>query len=75
MYKDNYINATIEGIDKGDVFLKTEKGDILTCAENNITGDKEVGQDIKIFFVTEEDENEGRSDMAKAVLNEILKTD
>jgi len=67
--------ATVDRIEKEVAVLKFDDGQILNWSLENLPADVEEGSQIKLVLFSDKSEQAEREELAKTVLNEILKTE
>jgi len=73
--KRKYVAATLDRIEGTTAVFQLDNGQKLNWPVANLPADLEEGGQVKLVLFTDKDEQEEREEMAKAVLNEILKTE
>ncbi len=67
--------CTVDRIEGRLAVLKLEDGQTLNWPMEKLPGDLHEGMAVKLFLSTAKNEEEEREKTAKAVLNELLKTE
>lgn len=70
-----FILCTLDRFEGRFGILKTEDGQTINWPQDQLPSDVEEGSQIKLVLSSAKTEEEEREKMAKAVLNEILKTE
>jgi hypothetical protein len=70
-----FVISTIDRFEGNMAVLKLEDGQTLNWPKEKLSSDASEGMEIKIFLTTAKTEEEERERTAKAVLNELLKTE
>lgn len=73
--KRKSVLATIDKIEKEVAVLKFDDGQVLNWSLENLPADIEEGSRIKLVLFSDRSEQVEREELAKTVLNEILKTE
>lgn len=72
--KRKYVAATLDRIEGISAVFQLDDGQKLNWPVANLPADLKEGGQVKLVLYTDKDEQEEREEIAKAVLNEILKT-
>lgn len=67
--------GTLDRFEGEQAVLKMEDGQTINWPKGDLPGDAVEGAAVKIFLTTARTEEEERERTAKAVLNELLKTE
>jgi hypothetical protein len=70
-----YLLAIVDRVEGSKAVLKLDDGQSLDWPADKLPGEIDEGSQVKILLLSNKGEKEEREEMAKAVLNEILKTD
>lgn len=70
-----YLLATVDRLEGSKAVLKLDDGQSLNWPVDKLPAGAVEGTQLKILLLSDKGEEEEREKMAKAVLNEILKTD
>ncbi len=73
-YDSSMIQATIISNEKGTVSLSLEDGQIFSIPESAIKGGVKAGEKIYILFAAPGLETEASRDLAKEMLNSLIKS-
>ena len=73
--KQKFMLAIVDRIEGNKAVLKLDDGQSLNWPVNNLPSDVIEGSQIKLVIFSNKIEEEEREKIAKAVLNEILKTE
>ena len=73
--KRKFILATIDRIEKEKAILKLDDGQSLDWSVVNLPVDVAEGSRVKLILSSDKTEEKEREELAKTVLNEILKTE
>ena len=73
--KRKYLLATVDRVEGNKAVLKLDDGQSLDWPIDRLPADAGEGSRVKLVILSNKGEQEEREEMAKAVLNEILKTD
>ncbi len=73
--KRKYIPATVDRVEGKKAVLKLDDGQSLDWPMDKLPGDAREGSRVKLVLFSNKTEEEEREEMAKKVLNEILKTE
>ncbi len=67
--------ATVDKIETEVAVLKFDDGQVLKWSIDNLPADIEEGSQVKLVLFSNKSEQAEREELAKKVLNEILKTE
>ncbi len=67
--------ATFDRVEGEFAVLRFDNGQTMNWPKNELPAGVSEGDVLKVVLLNKEDEEEEREAMAKAVLNELLKTD
>ncbi|OGG87369.1 hypothetical protein A3B87_01365 [Candidatus Kuenenbacteria bacterium RIFCSPHIGHO2_02_FULL_39_13] len=75
MDKRKYLLAIVDRMEGSKAVLKLDDGQSLDWPLDKLPAEAVEGTQLKLLLLSDKGEEEEREKMAKAVLNEILKTD
>ena len=75
MNKRKYLLAIVDRMEGSKAVLKLDDGQSLDWPLDKLPAEAVEGTQLKLLLLSDKGEEEEREKMAKAVLNEILKTD
>jgi len=70
-----YITCTVDRIEGNFAVLKTDDGQTINWPADKLSGDASEGSTVRLILSTSKTDEEEREKTAKAVLNQILKTE
>ena len=73
--KRKFVLATVDRIENKKAVLKLDDGQSLDWPMEKLPADASEGSQVKLVLFSNKTEEEEREEMAKAVLNKILKTE
>jgi hypothetical protein len=73
--KRKYITATVDRLEGEKAVLKMDDGGTINWPSSNLPADVSEGSVIKLVMQSDKTEEEEREATAKALLNELLKTE
>lgn len=73
--KRKYVIATVDRIEDKKAVLKLDDGQSLDWPIDKLPSDVSEGSAVKLVVFSDKMEEEEREEVAKSVLNEILKTE
>lgn len=73
--KRKYLLATVDRVEGSQAVLKFDDGQSLDWPIDKLPPEASEGSQVKLVLLSDKGEQEEREEMAKAVLNEILKID
>jgi|GEM_PF-572429 hypothetical protein len=69
------LSGTIDRLENNKAIIKTEDGQLLNWPINILPGDTTEGEAVELCLCSDKAETFNKESIAKAVLNEIFKTD
>ena len=69
-----YIKGIIDRFENGLAVIKTEDGQTLNWPKENLPQNCVAGQEVKILLKTSNNDQSEREELAKTILNQLLKT-
>ncbi len=73
--KRKSVSATVDRFENNLVVLKCDDGQVLNWSADNLPATLTEGERVKLVLFTEGAEKQEREELAKKILNELLKTD
>ena len=73
--KQYFINGTIDRFEDGAAIIKTQDGQTLKWPKENLPHDYKAGHAVTLLIKNSENDQAQREQMAKTILNQLLKKD